>query len=188
MDLYHLVLFAHIIGAVVVVGSSFVSPLLMGGIRRAATVDRYRDWVEVMQKIARVTGMSAGVVLLSGLYMGVTAHSFTQGWLAVSLVLFIVNGILAGGLLSKHLDLMAEAAGDAPDGPVPAEAAQLAGSQRAHTIEGIAFGNDLAIVFLMTNKPGWTAALLVAAAGLAIGGAIIARAARSHRPTPAVAA
>lgn len=188
MDLYHLVLFTHIIGAVVVVGSSFISPLLMGGIRRAATVDRYRDWVDVMQKISRVTGMCAGVVFLSGLYMGLTAHSFAQGWLAVALVLFVVNGILAGGMLSKHLALMAEAAGDAPDGPVPPEAARLAASHRAHTIEGIAFGNDLAIVFLMTNKPGWTGALLVAAAGLAIAGAIIARAARTHRPTPAVAA
>ena len=188
MDLYHLVLFAHIIGAVVVVGSSFVSPLLMGGIRRAATVDRYRDWVDVMQKISRVTGMSAGVVFLSGLYMGLTAHSFSQGWLAVSLVLFVVNGILAGGMLSKHLEAMAEAAGDAPDGPVPQEAARLAASPRAHAIEGIAFGNDLAIVFLMTNKPGWTAALLVAAVGVAIGAAMIARAGRSHRATPAVAA
>ena len=188
MDLYHVLLFAHILGAVVLVGASFIAPVLMGGIRRATTVERFRDWVGVMQSIGRAGGISAGVVFLSGLYMGLTQHSFSQGWLAVALVLFVTNGILAGGLLNKHLATMLEATGDAADGPVPAEAAQLAASQRAHALEAISFGNDLAIVFLMTNKPGWTGALLVAAAGLAIAGVMIARAARSHRPAPAVAA
>ena len=187
MDLYHVLLFAHILGAVPVVGIGFVAPLIMGGVRRAPTADRFREWAAVMQKMGKIVGMSAGVVFLSGLYMAIAQHSFTDGWLAVALVLFVVNGGLAGGVLDKHVARMIAAAGDG-DGPVPAEAAELATSSRMHTAEAISLGNDLAIVFLMTNKPGWTGALLVAAAGLAVAGVLIARATRSHRPAPAVAA
>jgi uncharacterized membrane protein len=188
MDLYHLALFAHIIGAIPVVGMGFVSPLILGGLRRSETVAQFREWGGVLQKMSKVTGMAAAVVFVSGLYMGLTQHSFAQGWLAVSLVLFIVNGVLAGGMLDKHLAKIMEATGDAESGPVPAEASGLATAPKIHTIEAVALGNDLAIVFLMTNKPGWSGALLVAAAGLAIAAGIVARHARSRRTAPAVAA
>lgn len=188
MDLYHVALFAHILGAVPVVGMGFVAPLIMGGMRRARTVDQFRDWGGVLQKMSKVTGIAAGVVFVSGLYMGLTQHSFAQGWLAVGLVLFVVNGILAGGLLDKHIARTLEAAGDAEGGAVPAEAAALAESPRMQGIEAIALGNDLAIVFLMTNKPGWAASLAVAAAGLAVAAGMVARHARARRTAPAVAA
>lgn len=188
MDLYHVLLFAHIIGAVILVGVGFVSPLIMGGARRSQTVSGFRDWVGVMQKISKTAGMSAGVVFLSGLYMGLSQHSFTAGWLAVSLVLFVINGSLAGGVLDKHLARVIEATGDAADGPVPVEAQELAHSPRMHGVEALMLGNDFAIVFLMTNKPGWAGALVTAAAGLAIAGGIIARARTRRDRTPAVAA
>jgi hypothetical protein len=70
-------------------------------------VASYKDWIGVVTKASSTTGLCAGVVLISGLYMSITSHSFTAGWLAVSLALFVINGALAGGVLDKHLLLWA---------------------------------------------------------------------------------
>lgn len=189
MDLYHVMLFAHILGAVVLVGQGFLVPLLNGAIRRTATVSSLKEWIGLGQKLAKTGGPAAGLVLVSGLYMGITAHSFRQGWLAVSLVLFLIGGGLATGVIDPMLGRFMAAAEAAPAGVVPPELRATLMSPKLHVIESALFGMDLAIVFLMTNKPGWGGALTATAVGLAIAAGRVAFERRRHgQPTPVPAA
>lgn len=178
MDLYHVILFAHILGAVIVVGSGFFLPPLVAGASRATSLSSFKEWGGVIQKMSKIAGPSAAVILLSGLYMGITTSRFDEGWLVVSLVLFVMNGALAGGLLSKHWNDVMVQAEEAGEGPVPAELRALTMSPRMHAIESVSFVNDIVIIFLMTNQPGWPGALIAVAVGAALTTGLVARGAR----------
>ena len=185
MDLYYVVLFAHIIGAVVVVGAGFFLPPVAAGASRATSVSSFKDWVGVILKMSKIAGASAAVILLTGLYMGIRGGRFDEGWLVVALVLFVINGALAGGVMSKHWDAVMATAEEAGDGPVSADLRAMTSTPRMHLVESIMLGNDLVVVFLMTNKPGWTGALIAAAVGAVV---IAALTARGPRKSPAAAA
>lgn len=73
------------------------------------------------------------------------------------------------------------------EGPVPAELRADADSPRMHTIEALLLGNDLAVVFLMTNKPGWTGTAAAVAGGLAVTAIVVARGTARRREFTAVA-
>lgn len=188
MDLYHVVLFAHVAGAVVLLSFGFVSPLLMRRIASTATVTSLREWVETTHRYTKMGVPAAVLVLLSGVYMTLNAFSFRQGWVVVSLVLFMIAGGIAGGVLDPHLAKLREAAEAAPEGPVPPELRALAAEPKPAALESLMAGFDIAILFMMTNKPGWAGALIATAVGLLIGGALAARRARSSSASPALTA
>jgi uncharacterized membrane protein len=175
MSLYRVALFVHIIGAVVLVGTGFIAPLVLGGAGRAGTVASFRDWIGVMQKISKSAGISALLVFLSGLYMGLTESLFSQAWLVVSLVLFVINGGLASGVLDKWLGRLQEQAAGVAGGPVTPELRTALHEPRLQVVEKLMLGNDFVIVFLMTNKPGLTGALIAIGVGLAFTAALVAR-------------
>lgn len=187
MELYNIGLFLHIAGAVVLLSYGFVMPLLKRRIANTATVTGLREWVEATSKYGKMGPPAAVLVLLSGIYMTLSQHSFGKGWIVVSLVLFVLSGAIAGGVLDKHFTKVLEAAEQAPEGPVPAELRALAMDRKVWNFESLMFGFDIAILFNMTNKPGWTGALIATAVGLLVAGAIIARHSRSHAASPAVA-
>ena len=180
MDLYHVALFAHIIGAIVIVGLGFFMPVMMAGIRRAQTVAALRDWLIGVQRMSKSAMPAALLVLVTGLYMGWAQFSFADGWLAVSLVLFVMAGGIAGGVLDPLISKGLAAIDAAPDGPVTEELRTLANPPKMHNFEALLFGVDLAIIFLMTNKPALLPSLAVAASGFAIGALRIAIATRRH--------
>lgn len=190
MDLYNIGLFFHIAGAAVLLSFGFVMPLLGRRIAKTATVASLHEWVEATYRYGKMGPPAAVVVLLSGIYMTLAgdAWSFTQGWITVSIVLFVLAGGIAGGILDPHFGKLLEATQKAPAGPVPADLRAMATDPKIATFESLMFGFDIAIVFNMTNKPGWTGGLIAAAVGLAVSGALIARHARSRAASPAVAA
>lgn len=187
MDLYHVALFAHILGAVVVVGSGFFLPFVTAGAARATSLDSFRDWANVVLRVSKGAGMSAAVILISGLYMGISGRLFNRGWLVVSLVLFVVNGALAGAVMDKHWKNVMARAQEAGDGAVPHDIRALTSTPRTHMVESYMLASDLAVVFLMTNKPGWTGSLVTVVVGLALTAALVARGRESRTSSPAVA-
>ena len=180
MELYNVGLFVHILGAVVLVGMGFFFPIVMGGLRRTPTVAGVREWAKAAHAMAKIGNPAAALTMLTGLYMTWAEWSFAQSWIVVGLVLFLIAGGIAGAVLDPELKKLNEAAAAASDGPVPDDLRQLAAAPRIHTFESMLFGIDIAIVFLMTNKPGLVGSLVTAAVGVAIGAARIAMASRRH--------
>jgi len=186
MELYNIALFAHIIGAIVIVGMGFFTPFMMGGLTRTPTVAGVREWAGALQKISKMGGPFAGLVLLSGIFMVISKHSWTTPWIMVSLVLFVIAGGIASGVLDPAVGKIVAAADETPDGPVPDELRALTTDTRMHDFEAMLFGVDMAIVFMMTVKPGLVGSLVTVAAGLALGGVRVLLAHRKHA-APAVA-
>lgn len=170
MDLYHVVLFIHVVTAIVVVGGSFAMDFAGTRAKRARSVDSLTSWLEALTIGSKAVAVSAGITFLAGLYLAFEGDWWGQGWMVVSLVLFLMAGALAGLVMDKGVARMLETTRTFPEGPMTPELGrQLV--QPAMALAGPAMvGTDLAIVFLMTNKPaGYAAALTVAAIGAGVG-------------------
>lgn len=187
MDLYNVVLFVHILAAIVVVGGSFALDFAGSRTKRAKTVDSLRSWLQAITIGSKAVAVSAGVTLAAGLYLTFAGSFWNDGWLLVALALFLTAGGLAGGVMDKGTARMLEIAEGFPEGPMsPDLGRQLV--QPAMALAGPTMvGIDLAILFLMTNKPGWTGSLIVAAVGVG-GGLAVGLRERRHALHPAQAA
>lgn len=172
MTVYSVVVFVHVIAAIVLVGATLLTPFMAAGIRRSSTVAALRESARVLKSANDAAGMAAPVVLLAGLYLAFAGGWWGSGWVEVSLGLFALAGVMALGIIDPAMKRLVAAAEAAPDGPVTAELAALRDQRRVAVAESFLLPGDLAIVFLMTNKPGFIGALttlgVVAVAGLVL--------------------
>lgn len=183
-NLYGIALFVHIVAAIALVGGSLWAHVAASLIPKAATVEGIRSQVRFLTVISK-TGMPiALVVLAAGLYMAFAGSWWGSGWPVISLVLFAGAGAGAGAVLDPSVAKIAAALDETPDGPVTPElGAKLTNPKMMLTV-WLMTGADLAIVFLMTNKPGWTGSLVAAALGLAFGLLMAARENRHAAAAP----
>lgn len=187
MDLYKVVLFVHILAAIVVVGGSFALDFAGTRAKRARTVDSLRSWLQASAIGSKAVAAAAAVTLLAGLYMAFEGGWWGDGWLTVALVLFVAAGALAGGVMDKGIGRMLEISEGFPDGPMSPELGRQLAQPAMALAAPVMIGIDLAILFLMTNKPGYAGSLIVAGVAITAGLAVGVRE-RRHALHPAHAA
>ena len=187
MTLYGTVLFVHVVAAIALVGGSAGAHLALVLARRADTVDGARSLVTWAYTFVKASGPLAAVVGLAGLYLTFDGQWWGRGWPVVSLVLFALAGAAAAGLVDPRVTAVRDGLARLPGGPVTADARALLADRRLTMVVWVMTGADLAIVALMTNKPGWTGAVAVALGGLVLGALVGVREAR-HTPTDVVPA
>ncbi len=169
MTLYSVVVFIHVIGAIVLVGSTILSPLLGAGLRRATTVDGLRGSARVMKGVNDLAGVAAPLVLVAGLYLAFAGDWWGSGWVEVSLALFAFAAVMAIGVIDPSVKRLVGAADAAPDGPVTAELVALRDARKVAVAESFLLPGDIAIVFLMITKPGFVGSLVTLAVAAATG-------------------
>jgi hypothetical protein len=170
---YAVVVFIHVVSAIALVGSTLFDPLFGAGVRRSETAQGLREWARVLLRTGQWAGRAAPVVLVTGIYLAFSGGWWGSGWLEVSLVLFALAGVGALGFLEPAAKRLVAAAEAAPDGPVGPELDALRHDRRAHVAESYLLPGDLTIVFLMTNKPGLTGALIAVAVAALAGTALL---------------
>ncbi|MFA9446621.1 DUF2269 family protein [Egicoccus sp. AB-alg6-2] len=169
MSLYGFALFVHVVFAILLVGGSAFAHLTVGLMPRARTVDGLRAHVGWLRVMVKASGPFAGVVLVAGLYLAFAGNWWGHGWPVVSLVLFAMAGGAATVIVDPAVGRLYAALENATDGPVPADVRAATVDTTLTRATWVLGGADLAIVFLMTNKPGWAGALAIGAVGLALG-------------------
>jgi uncharacterized membrane protein len=168
MSLYTLGKFVHIASAIVLVGSYLLAPVVHGAIRGVTDVRALRALARLQQHVITASGPAAVLVLASGVYMTLAGWSFTQSWIAVALVLFVINGALAMAVVDPQVKKLLAAANEASDGPLDQDLTDLVHDARVVGALRIVVGIDVVIIFLMVNKPGWAGSVAVAGTGLAL--------------------
>jgi len=183
MDIYNIVLFLHISGAIgYFVG---IGTWLFGftALRRAQRVEQVRALTNLTGRLGPLFVISVLLILASGLYMAITAWGLRTSWIAVGLISLILIAPLGLVLIEPRRRAIARLAQEAPDGPLP-QALQ----QRIHDpILGTALQTVavllLGIVFLMTTKPALIFSLIVMAVALVLGlasGLLVSRSMRTR--------
>lgn len=186
MDLYHVVLFVHVLTAIVVVGGSFALDFMAARTRRSRSVETLRSWLQALTIASKAIAASAALTLVAALYLTFDGGWWGDGWLMVSLVLFLTAGALAGSVMDKGVARMSEIAEGFPDGPMTPELGRQLAQPTMALVGPMMIGIDVAIVFLMTNKPALVGSLTVAAVTVGVGAAFGLRERRHllHPPAP----
>ena len=183
MNIYTIVLFLHISGAIgyfVGIGTWLFGLL---SLRRAQRVEQVRALVQLIGLSGPLFGISVLLILAAGLYMAFTAWSLQTGWIAVALVSLVLIAPLGTALIEPRRRAIERLAREASDGPLPQSL-----EQRIHdpvlfttlqTLAVLLFG----IVFLMTTKPSLAVSLIVMVVALVFGlasGLLVSRVTRTR--------
>lgn len=184
---YHLVLFVHVTAAILLVGGSAWTHVAVSLAGRASTVDGVRSQLAFVRTFVRASMPIAMLVLLAGAWLATDAGMWRDAWLLTSLVLFLAVGAVAGRVVDPSVADLVAAADEAPDGPVGPSLAAALHAPRIAVATTLMSAADVALVFLMTNKPGLAGSLTVVTVCLALGGAVAARSVRARGPAAGAA-
>ncbi len=182
---YQLALFVHITGALMLFISLGLEWFGLNRLRRAERVEQVREVSALLRVLGKLFPISTMLILGGGLYMAITAWSFTLAWLDAALAGVVALTVLGNAISARRLGIIGQTAFTAPDGP-------LSPSLRARTTDPVlVFWSRLAvllgwwIVFLMTLKPALLGTLvsLGVALLLAVCFAQVSQRALRHQPT-----
>ena len=169
MTLYNLVLFAHIIGTLILFMAVAVESLCLHHLRRAATTDQLREWGSLTKTIQKPLPLSTVFILGSGLYMTLTAWDLTVPWIGLSLAVVVVMTVVGGAVNSRRLDAIAAAAEKASPGAIPPDLARRIQDPvllaSINTLTALGFG----VVFLKVARPDLVGAVAVLAVAVVLG-------------------
>ncbi|HZE48501.1 MAG TPA: DUF2269 family protein [Jatrophihabitantaceae bacterium] len=148
---YKLLLFAHILSVVALVGSSIGTHVL--ALRaRAAGPARTADFVADVEWLGRrLQAPAAALVLAFGIWLGRDAGwDFSETWLVLGMVGFAVCAVISGGYVgpaSRRVLALITSHG-------PADPGVLAGVRRVLVVSWIELAILIAIMLDMAVKPG----------------------------------
>jgi hypothetical protein len=157
--MYNIVLFLHLIGVVLLVGSVTITLVSTLRVQTAKTVAELRSLTAATKRIEVVLAPAMVILIASGLYM-VSQHSdhgvvpWTAGWVITSLVVAVLLGVIGNTIEARDAKRLHVAIANASDERPHDELRllQLASSP----IYSVFFGSSqvVALLYMMTNKPG----------------------------------
>jgi len=182
MDLYHIVLFIHILTLLVAAGATAVTKLAVGRRATARTVADALDWHNVLMAASKLFPVCLLAFVVTGGYMMSRTHiPMSTGFVVAGLVgvlLLLVSGVFLatkGKALKQVLEFIATKGADQP-------APKLLPPPLIAALPAINTGIALSVAFDMVTKPtSIPAALGVLGVGIVVTGALALR-----RPAPAV--
>jgi hypothetical protein len=117
-------------------------------------------------------GVAFLLILAAGLYMAADVWNFSTSWIIVALVTVGIMLVLGGAVVGRGMSKMGKMAATAPDGPLSAELAAAVQDRAVWTSSFVLTGFGVGVLWLMTNKPGWTESIIVVIAMGLIGAAV----------------
>jgi uncharacterized membrane protein len=160
MTLYELVLFLHILSAIVLIGGSIVAtPAIRTAALRAETVAQLRSWLAFGHPFAVINPLTSMTLLASGLYLTAAGSWWNAAWVQAAIVLWVVNAVLAGFVVKPSIAVVAGNAFAVGDGLVGEDLDRLRRSRRWSVGSDVVLANDVGVLFLMVVKPGYAASV-----------------------------
>jgi hypothetical protein len=166
LTLYTIVLIVHVAAAGVLLGSAVVAPLIRRYILSAPSLGVLRLWVEFGRTASRTHPPAALVLLATGVYLG-SAGWWAQPWFFVAIAVWIVNSALAAMFVDGSTSQLSAAIGPR-EGSIDRTVDAIRRSRRWDMAFDVIRANDLAMLYVMFQKPGLAESVLVIAAAIAI--------------------
>jgi hypothetical protein len=108
MSLYGLVLFLHVAAVLALFVCLSFEALSLFLLRRASTLAEARLWVQPVPRLPLWTGVSALVILVSGIYLAMRMSAFGQAWIDLTIVALLAIAPL-GALTGKRMRTIRQA-------------------------------------------------------------------------------
>lgn len=177
MDLYHIVLFLHIVMLLVATGATVVAKIAVGRRFRARTVVEALEWHNVLISASRFFPISLAAFVITGWYMVsmVGAQAWRNGFIVAGLVgvtLLLASGTYLGVKGKALKQVLERLTSEAPDRPAPS----LIPPTLVALLPMINTGVALSVAFDMVTKPvSIPIALGIVALGAVVGAALALR-------------
>jgi len=148
--MYHLLLYVHVVSAVVWVGGAFVIQLLAMRAERSTDITEAPRLTRSIEALGnRIFVPAAALLLLSGAAMTVSSWSFGRTWIAVSVALWVVSAVAGAVYIAPRLKRAVQLFdAEGPDSP---GARQLL--ERRFLVSRIELASFAVILALMVFKP-----------------------------------
>lgn len=181
MTLYAALVFVHVLGAIGMFAAWTMEALGLTQLAAADAVDAVPRWLAMRRRRAMLGGASMLAAIITGVVMMVMRGM--QPWMPAAIgevVLIIAVAIVVERRIAPRLATFTANPARASHADMAIISRAMSGSLRFRVVTGVA------IVALMTLKPGLSGTLELVAAGIAIG-AIIATRSAGRRGRPAAA-
>lgn len=186
MSIYNIVLFVHVIGAIGYFLGIGILLFILLGLRRAQRVEHVRALIHLNALSAPVSAASAVLLLVTGLYLALTAWSLLTSWILVALVsLLLVVPTSAALIAPRRIALVKQLAREAPGGELSRALERDIDDPVLATVCTTVAALLLGLVFLMTTKPNLVGSLIVMVVALLLGlaaGVLVSRVRRTPEP------
>jgi hypothetical protein len=169
MDTYRVVLYIHLLALLLGIGAGSVLLTCLFQLRAAGTVEQAVPWGVVSGKVARLFPVAILGLFLTGAYMTHKLWTWDTAWIDVAIAGLVLLGVQGGGIAehtAKKLQAAMMANGPGPLGP---EARRMTLHPGLWVVELANLGIVLAIVWNMTEKPGWGESIASVLIGYAVG-------------------
>lgn len=167
MDLYPLLIFVHVLGAVGLFAAIGIEVLAFTRLQRAASVGQAQTWMALLRDQGRIGPVSMVAILVTGIWMLVVRWG-PEPWMIITLAWLIAMGVSTALLARRPMARLGALLTDdtdsvAPDFPAAVTSTPLAASLRLRVFMAVG------IVALMTIKPGLAGSLAIVGAAVALG-------------------
>ena len=183
LSAYSIAILLHLAAATFLVGGSVFSLHVRRAILEASSVGALRAWLGFARRSSAANPIAALVLLGTGLYLG-SRGWWAHPWFHVALAAWLVNAMLAGRVLKPASMAMGAAMAGAPaDAPVDGQVDMLRRSPGWRVAGALMLASDMAMLFLMVQKPSLVESLAVVLGAVTIGGGFAL--VRARRSSPA---
>jgi len=169
MPWYTLVLFVHIVAAMILIGALSRLMLLEGVGFQSQTPAELRAVQEKSERLGGAMKSLVPVLLASGLYMAWAAWSLRASWVIAALLAFVYLAATGPAVFGRRMRLAADLA--AAEGSITPEVRRLLHDPFLVTMGHIRIALFALLVFLMTNKPGLVGSIGATIAAVVLGAA-----------------
>lgn len=169
MNIYSIVLYLHIVGALLLFVAMGIEFVTVSRLRSTVTAEQARDWLSVLGSIRVIGPVALVAILVPGLYMAATSAGW-EGWNILALVAMVGMAALAGSSAART-PAIGRSIGPLR-GPLPPDARAGLRDRIVWSSILTRIGIGLGVVLLMTAKPDLVGSIVTlvafAAAGVAV--------------------
>jgi hypothetical protein len=174
MDLYSVLIFAHVLGAVALFAALGIEVVAFRRLRVAVAADQARTWMGPLREAGRLGPAAMVTILIAGVWM-MALRWGPEPWILTALVGLAVIAMLGATLTRRAMEHLDSSL--AEESHLPADfRALVEGPLRISLWLRLAIG--VGILGLMTAKPDALGSLVIVGVALAIG---LGAAVRRHR-------
>ena len=186
MSIYSIVLFLHVIGAIGYFLGIGTWLFILLGLRRAQRVEHVRPLIHLNDLSAPFSAASAVLLLVTGLYLALTAWSLLTSWILVALISLLLMVPTSAILIAPRRNaIVKQLARETPEGELSETLEQHIDDPVLATVCTTVVALLLGLVFLMTTKPDLVGSLIVMVIALLLGlaaGVLVSRMRRAPKP------
>lgn len=167
MNLYNLVLFLHIAGALGLFAALGLEWTGLRHLRRAPLEETLQPWLAVFGAPRGLGPASLGILVLTGFYL-TWALRPPMAWVIVALGGLVALGAIGGALTGRHMARIHREFADRTGDELASRLRELVRNPQLSVSLQLRTAIAGGIVFLMTTKPGWLGSLLVMGAAVTL--------------------